>query len=88
MRKSILLMTLILLAGLLWPTQASAGEMHVYDVETIRMMIVQPDVDMSVFVGEELCTALIDIIDNYDGDYRERYVKAALGWLRVTEDER
>lgn len=88
MRNTILLTILVMLTGFIWPMQSDAGEMHVYDTETIRMMIVQPDVDMSIFVGEELCTALIDIIDNYDGDYRDRYVKAALGWFRVTEDER
>jgi hypothetical protein len=66
----------------------SAGDYPVPDVETVRILTVQPDVDLSVFIGAELCDALIDIIDNYDGEYRDRYVHAALCWLRVTGDER
>lgn len=88
MRKFVLSIILTTLFTLLWVGQTYAGDLPVDDVGTIRMLIVQPDVDMSVFDGEQLCTALMEIIDNYDGDLRDRYVKAALGWLRVTEDER
>ena len=88
MRRFVLSIILTMFFSLLWVGQTYAGDLPVDNVETIRMMIVQPDADMSVFDGEQLCTALIDIIDNCEGDLRDKYVKAALGWLRVTEDER
>jgi len=88
MRRFVFTIIFTTLLSLLCVGQVYAGDLPVDDVETIRMLIVQPDADMSVFDGQQLCAALIDIIDNYDGDLRDKYVKAALGWLRVTEDER
>ena len=69
-------------------TPALAGDVPVPDIDTVRIILVQPDFDYSMFIGEELCTALIYIIENDQTQIREKLVGKALCALPETGDER
>ena len=90
MKKGYLLAILIgaiaLFAGI--ATQSFAGDMPVNDVQFIRKMLLQPDADFSPFIGEELCSAFIWLIDNDQTPQRERVVHRAVARLWQTGDER
>jgi HEAT repeat protein len=67
------------------PIASTAGDLPVPGVDFIRKMLLLPDADFSIFIGSELCDALMYLIEN---DEYERVVHHAVGRLWETGDER
>ena len=84
MRKALVIIISILVL-LSLSASASAGDLPVNDYELIRKLLLQPDMDFSIFIGEQLCDALIYLVENDDN---ERVVHHALAVMWVTGDER
>ncbi len=84
MRKYIILFTACL-AILFFAAPASAGDVPVNDYGVIRNLLFQPDMDFSLFIGDQLCDAFIYLINE---DESERVVHSAIKTIWVTGDER
>ena len=67
---------------------STAGDLPAPDVEIVRKMLLQPNVDFSPFDGSELCNAFIWLIEYDNTPQRERVVKHAIARFWVTGDER
>ncbi len=80
----ILIPLLLMLAS----SPAMAGDIPASDVEYIRMLLLQPDVDFTLFRGDELCDTLMYIIDNDRTSQRDMVVRRALCALPETGDDR
>jgi HEAT repeat protein len=87
MRKLILTIIITIIGATASPT-VLAGDISVPDVETVRLLLLQPDMDFTIFDGEELCSALIYLIENDGTDIRDKIVRRALCNLPETGDER
>ena len=80
--------SIIILLIMTAATPALAGDVAVPDIDMVRTILVQPDFDYSIFIGEELCTALIYIIENDQTEIRDKLILKSLCALPETEDER
>lgn len=67
---------------------ASAGDVPVPDPDVVRIFLMQPDFDYTIFVDSEFCTALIYLIENDESEIRENLVRRAICALPETGDER
>lgn len=65
-----------------------AGDLPADDIEYIRLLLLQPDIDFTQFMGDELCDSLMYIIDNDNTSQRDMVVRRALCALPETGDER
>jgi hypothetical protein len=82
------LMILIIILACAFVSPAIAGDTPVPDIDMVRKILLQPDFDYTIFIGEDLCTSLIYLIENDDTEIRDRVVRRALCALPDTGDER
>jgi hypothetical protein len=88
-RKVNILYFIIIPFMFLFSSSASmAGDLPAGDIEFVRMLLLQPDIDFTQFRGDELCDTLMYIIDNDQTSQRDRIVRRALCALPETGDER
>ena len=89
MRNRFLTALFIILAiNLIMQASLFAGDYPAPDNDRLRLLILQPHRDFSMFEDESLATGLMVLIDEEDSEFRDRIVKASLIELAKTEDER
>ena len=88
LRPGVLCFIIILFMFLMSPSASMAGDLPADDIEYIRLLLLQPDIDFTQFRGDELCDSLMYIIDYDNTSQRDMVVRRALCALPETGDER
>lgn len=73
---------------MLTPSASVAGDIPAGDIEFVRLLLLQPNIDFTLFDGDELCDSLIYIIEYDTTSQRDMVVRRALCALPETGDER
>ena len=87
-KMNILYFIIIPFMLMLTPSASMAGDIPATDIEYVRMLLLQPNIDFNLFDGNELCDSLIYIIENDTTSQRDMVVRRALCALPETGDER